>query len=177
MLNGAEADLLVTEHLGDTPRAAHSRFVAHLMRRLAETLGADPDLWEVVGLCHDLDFFETSGDPSQHGVLVLQWLGDRIPAEAQGAIAAHDHRTGITADFLLADMLKLADAVAVIDARLGRPLLCGLDRGDPFPELRRELGNRGYLCDMLERYAGRHALPIGRVLDIVAASPAGIGQI
>ncbi len=58
MLSVAEAALLVSRHLGDTPRAAHSRLVAYLMRHLAGTFAADADLWEIVGLCHDLDFFK-----------------------------------------------------------------------------------------------------------------------
>ena len=171
MLSGANASLLISKHLGDTPRATHSRFVAHMMRQLAGVFAADPDLWEIVGLCHDLDFFETLGDPSQHGLLTIKWLDDRIPIEAQRAIAAHDHRTGIQADTLLADMLKVADVIAVIDAKLGRRLLSNLDQNDPFTELRRQLGDRPYLCDMLERYAEKHALPVERVLNILVASP------
>jgi len=136
MLSGADASLLISKYLGDTPRAVHSRFVAHMMRQLAGVLAADPDLWEIVGLCHDLDFFETLGDGSRHGLLTIKWLGDRIPIEARHAIAAHDHRTGIQADTLLADMLKVADVIAVIDAKLGRRLLSNLDRNDPFTELR-----------------------------------------
>ena len=170
-LSLSEADLLVSQHLGDTPRAAHSRFVAHLMRQLAETFTADGDLWEVVGLCHDLDFFHTSGDWSQHGLVTIRWLGDRIPIDAKSAIAAHDHRTGIQANTLLADMLKLADVIAVIDAKLGRQLLCDVDRSDPFTALRAQLRDRPYLSDTLERYTSRHAMSFARIIEIVTASP------
>jgi hypothetical protein len=169
-LNIAEAYLLVDQHLGDIPRAAHSRFVAHLMRQLAATFAADADLWEIVGLCHDLDFLQTSGDRSQHGLLTIRWLGDRIPVDAKNAIAAHDHRTGVQADTLLADMLKVADVIAVFDTKLGRPALCDVDRSDPFTALRNLLPDRPYLSDMLERYTSRHALPFARIIGIVAAS-------
>jgi predicted hydrolase (HD superfamily) len=106
MLTTAQADILVSKHLGATPRAAHTRFVAYLMRQLAREFAADANLWEIVGLCHDLDFFETCENRSQHGLHTIQWLGDKIPAEAQSAIASHDHRTGVLADSLLADALK-----------------------------------------------------------------------
>lgn len=75
MLSGSDAEVLVSQHLATTPRAAHTRFVAYLMRQLARIFAADADLWEVVGLCHDLDFFETRDDRSQHGLLTVRWLG------------------------------------------------------------------------------------------------------
>jgi hypothetical protein len=36
---------------------------------------ADADLWEVLGLCHDLDFLQT-GDNLSQGLLTIKWLGD-----------------------------------------------------------------------------------------------------
>jgi hypothetical protein len=171
MLTTADADLLINQHLGDTPRAAHSRFVGYLMRRLAGIYAADADLWEVVSLCHDLDFFQTSGDWSRHGLLTIEWLGDRIPTDAQHAIAAHDHRTGVKADTLLADALKAADAITVIDERLGRRLLCGVDPAAPYTMLRSQLGERSYLCDMLQRFAEKHGLAFATIVEIVTGAP------
>jgi hypothetical protein len=171
MLSVTEADVLVERHLGDTPRAAHSRLVANLMRRLAGIFAADADLWEVVGLCHDLDFFQTASDSSRHGLLTVEWLADGIPEEARQAIAAHDHRTGVQAETLLADMLKAADAVAVIDQRLGRRVLCGVDQVDPYPAMRSQLGKRSYLCDILQRQVAKHGLPFARIVECVAAAP------
>lgn len=171
MLTVVEAEFLVHEHLGDSPRAAHSRFVAYVMRHLAGAFSADAGLWETVGLCHDLDFFQTSGDWSRHGLVTIEWLGDRLPADAKNAIASHDHRTGIQADTLLADMLKVADVIAVIDANLGRELFCNLDRRDPYPALRRLLDDRPYLCEMLQRYADKHVLPFTRIIAIVNDAP------
>ncbi|MGE0240956.1 MAG: HD domain-containing protein [Parvibaculaceae bacterium] len=172
ILSAVEADLLIVKYLGDTPRAAHSRFVALIMRKLAKNFSAPADLWEVVGLCHDLDFFHVSGDWSQHGLMTVKWLADRIPVEAQDAIAAHDHRTGIEADTLLADMLKTADAIAIIDEKLGRAAFRGAELATPYAALRRQLGHRSYLCDMLERYSGKHALSFKRIAEIVATAPA-----
>jgi hypothetical protein len=167
----AEADHLVSEHLGTTPRATHSRFVAYVMRQLAQMFAADGNLWEIVGLCHDLDFFRTCTDWSQHGLLTIRWLGDRIPSEGQSAIASHDHRTGVQADTPLADALKIADVIAVIDAKLGRRTLQVVDRSDPLAALRGKLGDRPYLCDMLERYTNKHGIQVARVIDMAVDSP------
>lgn len=171
MLSPADADLLVTQHLNDTPRANHSRFVAYIMSKLAKALAAPVELWEVVGLCHDLDFFHIAGDWSRHGLVTIGWLGDRIPADAQQAIAAHDHRTGVKADTVLADSLKAADAIAIIDERLGRLQFLNADRASPFATLRGQLGHRTYLSDMLEGYCEKHALPFERIAGIVANAP------
>ena len=141
------------------------------MRRLAEFCGADADLWEVVGLCHDLDYFKTSTDLTRHGLLTLTWLGDRLPAEARAAIASHDHRTGVLAVTPVADMLKLADAIAVMDARLGRSQLCALDPANPYDDLAHRLGEKQFLGEILQKYANKHGLEYARLVSIILAAP------
>jgi hypothetical protein len=141
------------------------------MRKLAEHFSEDAELWEVVGLCHDLDFFATAGDRTQHGLLTVAWLGDELPEEASQAIAAHDHRTPVRADTLLADMLVAADAAAVIDQRLGRAAWRAIDSRDPFTDLRQRLGAGAYLADILERRASGHALPFARIAELMVDAP------
>lgn len=46
------------------------------MRVLAEKLGGDPDVWEVLGLLHDADWEETKDNPDQHTKNTLLWLKD-----------------------------------------------------------------------------------------------------
>ena len=48
VLNKASALDLIRQHLDDTSRAAHSRFVAYLMRELASLFDANADIWEVL---------------------------------------------------------------------------------------------------------------------------------
>jgi predicted hydrolase (HD superfamily) len=112
VLTKARALDLVHKHLADTPSAAHS--IAYLMRELASIFNANADIWEMTGLCHDLDFFVTSGDSRQHGLVTIRWLAGQLPDDALQAIAAHDHRTGIQSDTIIADMLNLADALAAL---------------------------------------------------------------
>ena len=171
MLSIAEADELIVQHLGEAPRANHSRVVAHVMRKLAEALSEPAELWEVVGLCHDLDFFAIQGDWSRHGPMAVEWLGDRIPPAAQQAIAAHDHRTGIVAGTLLADSLKAADAITVIDEKLGRPALRAIDTANPYAGLRTQLGRRSYLADMIEGYALKQGFAFERLVETIADAP------
>lgn len=79
MLTVVVAQMLFQQHLSDTPRANHSRVVAHMMRTLAPGFSASAELWEVVGLRHDLDYFHTLDNWSQHGLLTVRWLGNNIP--------------------------------------------------------------------------------------------------
>jgi HD superfamily phosphodiesterase len=118
MLDEREALSLLESHLGRTAKAQHSRAVGLLLRKLAEVCHADPVVWTLTGICHDLDYHETRGDRSQHGVLAAQWLAGRLPREALEAIAAHDHRAGMTPASPLAKALKLAD-ILVIRAERG----------------------------------------------------------
>jgi hypothetical protein len=141
------------------------------MRGLAEHLSENGETWEIVGLCYDLDYFETAADRTQHGFLTALWVGDRLPDAARQAIAAHDHRTGARADTRLADLLKAADAAAIIDQRLGREVWRQLDHGAPYDGLRSRLGERAYLADILEVNASKHALPIGRIAELMLAAP------
>jgi hypothetical protein len=169
MLSTTQALALIHQHLDNTLRAAHSRFVAYLMRQLASRFSADDQLWEVVGLCHDLDFFHIGHDWSQHGLVTSNWLAGLLPDEALQAIAAHDHRTGAHADTPLADMLKMADVVAVIDQRLGRAQFRQACEDASYTQLRRQLVDRPYLCDILHQYARKHGLRLADISAMVAA--------
>ena len=84
-------------------------------------------------------------------------------AEALEAIAAHDYRTGVQAGTLLADMLKVADVVAIADLRLGRDLFRQAAEDECFATLRRHLEDRPYLGNMLQQYASKHSLTLAPI--------------
>jgi putative nucleotidyltransferase with HDIG domain len=168
----AEARNRVAAHLGSSKRAEHSIFVAYIMRRLAERLGTDDTMWEAVGLCHDLDFFDTAGDRRQHGILAATWLESDLPPEALNAIRAHDHRTGIEANTAIADALKLADAVAIADETAGRETLVAVLEAEDIDELRAVLASRPYVPGMIVTYSLRLAVPISAIAPICRNAPA-----
>jgi len=171
MLTTEGALVLLHNHLGTSTRALHSQLVAYLMRELAQACAADPFLWEVVGLCHDLDYFATEDDGRQHGLLAVHWLRQELPKEALEAIAAHDYRSGVTTDSLLADMLKIADVVTVLDERLGRAALTRLLNDQDYMALRAALGERVYLSVILQQYAGKHTLSLRQIAQLLEGAP------
>lgn len=142
------------------------------MRLIARSLGEDEPLWEIVGICHDLDFDVTKQDPSKHGVVAAQWLRDDLPPDALLAIQSHDHRTGISSDALMADALKLADALAVAEVQIGREaLLTALTNDDPEAALAASFITRPYLPGIVLKHAGTLGLTFSRLREICALAP------
>ncbi|MGY2052894.1 HD domain-containing protein [Methylobacterium sp. JK268] len=166
-----QADGLVAKHLRNGGRAAHSRVVGCLMRSLAGGFDGDPDLWDVVGLCHDLDYYVTEHDRTRHGLVTAAWLSGDLPAEALLAIAAHDPRTGTRCRTMLADALRLADSFAVVDAVMGRAATVALGRsGDPL-DLATRLAARPYLVGTILQTSNRHGVPVAVLAQACAQAP------
>lgn len=172
MLSIAEANNLIRFHLGEGLRARHSVFVGYVMAHFAKLLGEDPVLWEVTGLCHDLDFEVTADDRSQHGLLAAEWLRDDLPDVALGAIQSHDHRTGISSDTKLALALKLGDAIAVGELNVGRDsMMMALSAASPLERLEETLTDRPYLPKLISRPANQLSISLASVASICQAAP------
>jgi len=69
-----------------------------IMRKLAQRLGKDEELWGLTGLLHDLDLEITRNDQSKHGLIGAEILAQEgLPTEALQTIRAHNgERLGIT---------------------------------------------------------------------------------
>lgn len=171
MLGAVAATALVARQLGDTPRARHSIFVGHVMRRLAAATGHDAGLWYVTGLVHDLDYFETAEDRSRHGMLAAEWLSGELPEPALEAIRAHDHRTGVSAFTPLAHALRLADALAIVMDSVGSDAGHLLGRPDAIGLLTARLATRPYLVPMLVDNAAALGLTLDTLVPILSDAP------
>jgi hypothetical protein len=171
MLGAVAATALVARQLGDTPRARHSIFVGHVMRRLAAATGHDAGLWYVTGLVHDLDYFETSEDRSRHGLVAAEWLAGELPEIALEAIRAHDHRTGITAATPIAAALKLADALAIVMDSVGKDAGHLLSEPNAAALLTARLAARPWLVPMLVDNASAIGLTLDAVAGMLADAP------
>ncbi len=85
-----EALAMLEERLSNLNLRRHCMAAGAIMRSLAEDRGEDPELWEVTGILHDLDYEETAGDHSMHGVVTARTLEGRLPREHVHAILSHN---------------------------------------------------------------------------------------
>lgn len=90
----------------------HMLAVEAVMRRLAEELEQDEELWALAGLLHDLDYDETVDRPEQHGLLGARILEEKgLPAELVQAVKAHNEALGVERRSLLDKALYASDPV------------------------------------------------------------------
>lgn len=171
-MNLKQADELLNKHLAQSAKASHSQMVAYLMGELAQPLRQDGELWEIIGLVHDLDENVTKNDRSRHGMVTAEWLDGQLSQEALEAIKAHDHRTGVKAETKVADALKLADALAIADEDAGRAHMVEIGSRIGQKRLLDHLGHRPYLLPIIVEKAECLGIDLKHIADIVKDAPA-----
>jgi putative nucleotidyltransferase with HDIG domain len=95
-----------------------------IMRALAERLAADPELWGLAGLAHDLDCEDTADDFSQQGVVAAETLRELgAPETVAHAVMAHNPATGVVAESVFDVALLATDQLSglITAAALVRP--------------------------------------------------------
>ncbi|RLF09908.1 MAG: phosphohydrolase [Thermoprotei archaeon] len=113
MLSRQEALRLVKERVKKENFVKHMLAVEAIMRALAKELGGDEELWGLAGLLHDLDFEETTSNPSLHGVKACLLLEGLVPEEVLRAIRAHNYEhTGVKPETAMEKALVAADAAS-----------------------------------------------------------------
>lgn len=86
-----EALELMEQYLQADNLRKHCLASEAIMRRLAQKLGHDPDLWGLAGLLHDLDYNETRDTMERHALVTEQILSDRgVDREIIDAIKHHN---------------------------------------------------------------------------------------
>lgn len=124
MIHREEALSLILAKNPEKHMVNHAVQTEAIMRALAGRQGADPELWGVTGLLHDLDFPETKNEPERHGPEAVKELDGKLPAEALHAIVAHNEEcTGIKAENDFDFALRAAESVTglISAAALVRP--------------------------------------------------------
>ena len=112
MISKDEALQRVKAHVKNPQLRKHMIAVAAIMRGLARHLKEDADLWEVVGMLHDIDYEMIDNDFSRHGIVSAEILSDVLPDEALRAVKAHNPRTGVPAESRMEVGLVAADALS-----------------------------------------------------------------
>jgi len=109
MLSREDALRLLKQYLKNDKLIKHCLAVGAIMRAVAGELGEDENLWELVGLLHDIDYEIVGKDLSRHGLVSAELLEGKLPDNALHAIKAHNELTGVNADTKLALALRASD--------------------------------------------------------------------
>jgi len=112
MITRDEALALFQAQNPDPSLVSHCLASEAVMRGLAAHFGEDQELWGLAGLLHDVDFPHTKEDPSRHGLMAMELLGQGLPEEALHAIRAHNEEgTAVPAESRLDYALRCAESV------------------------------------------------------------------
>lgn len=123
MITREECIDLVKQHVKNRNLVNHMIAVGAIMRGMAERFGEDPDLWEAVGILHDVDY-ETFGDDfSRHGAVSADMVQDLLPEDAVNAIRRHNPLTGHEPETRFDISLLVADGISgmIVANALVRP--------------------------------------------------------
>jgi len=90
MINRERALEILHEQIENPNLRKHHYGVAAVMKRLAEELDGDPEVWEIVGLLHDADYEKTKDDMERHTILLAEILEDEdVSQEIIRSIQSH----------------------------------------------------------------------------------------
>ena len=112
MITRDEALKRVKQHIKKENLVKHMIAVSAIMKGLAERLGEDHVLWEMVGMLHDIDYEEIGDDFDRHGSTSAEMVADALPQEALHAIRAHNPRTGYESNSIMDIALIASDALS-----------------------------------------------------------------
>jgi putative nucleotidyltransferase with HDIG domain len=115
MISIEKARDLVEEEVEAENLRMHMLAVSKIMEALADKLEIQEEekgKWALVGLLHDLDYERTKDNFEEHGLITAEMLKGKLPDECVQAIKAHNERTGVEPDSMMAKALIAADAVS-----------------------------------------------------------------
>lgn len=91
----------------------HCIAVEAIMRRIANFLGEDEEVYGIVGLLHDIDYEETKDKPESHGLICEEILRNRLEKELIETIKSHNfEKTGVEPSKKIDFALIASDAVS-----------------------------------------------------------------
>jgi len=92
MISKKKATQIMHDNIGSGNLRKHHYGVAAAMAALADHLGGDREVWQIVGLLHDADYEETRDEPERHTLVIGEQLEEEgVRKEIIRAIQAHNH--------------------------------------------------------------------------------------
>ncbi|MBM3291683.1 HD domain-containing protein [Candidatus Bathyarchaeota archaeon] len=119
MLNRDDAISLVRRHVSNENLVKHMISVGAIMKGLATNFREDVQLWELVGILHDIDYEKVGQDWTRHGAVSADMVKDLLPENGLHAIRAHNDQTGYSPKNRLDISLYSADALSGLVVAMG----------------------------------------------------------
>lgn len=120
---------LLHAHTKNDNLRRHMYAVGYAMRALAEKLGGDPDMWELLGILHDADWEETKNTPDEHTKRTLEWIAE---TDLKGTPVEHALKSHNSKRTKLAELDGLMEwSLETVDELTGFIVAVALMRPDP----------------------------------------------
>ncbi len=140
---------LLQKHVTSESLIEHCVATGAIMRAIAPHLNEDPDLYEVIGILHDIDYEIVSGDMERHGMVGAEMLLQAgLPEEIADAVRRHNHHLFSDHSTPLDLCLQSADSIS------GLIIACALVKGGAIEEVtiktvKKKMKDKGFAagCD------------------------------
>jgi len=140
---------LLMEHVTSETLIEHCVATGAIMRAVAPHLNEDPDLFETIGILHDIDYEIVSGDMERHGIVgadMLLMAG--VSEEIADAVRRHNHHLFSGHSTPVDLCLQSADSIS------GLIIACALVKGGAIEEVtvktvKKKMKDKGFAagCD------------------------------
>lgn len=125
-----EALALLRRYVTSPSHIVHSHATAAIMKRVAEHLGEDAAVWEIIGLLHDIDYDIIGADMEQHGIEGYRILVENgVSEEIADIVRRHNHLLTSGYERPVEVALQAADSVS------GLIIACALVKGGAIDEV------------------------------------------
>ncbi len=121
---------LLKKYVSDEKLIKHCIATAAIMREIAKELGEDEELWWKVGILHDIDYEQTSGDMKKHGIVGAEiLLNEGVDERIAEIVKRHNHELFGDYEEPIEIALQAADSVS------GLIIACALVKGGKITEV------------------------------------------
>jgi predicted hydrolase (HD superfamily) len=91
MISREEALVLINKYLKNKNNIKISLSTEAILKKIAQNLNEDEELWSLTGLLFNIDYEYTENDKQNRGILSSQILGDLLPEDGINAIKANNY--------------------------------------------------------------------------------------
>jgi hypothetical protein len=140
---------LLRQHVTSESLIEHCVATGAIMRAVAPHLNEDPDLFETIGILHDIDYEIVSGDMERHGMVGAEMVrGAGKSEEIADAVMKHNHHLFSDHSTPVDLCLQSADSIS------GLIIACALVKGGAIEEVtvktvKKKMKDKGFAagCD------------------------------